>query len=504
MLFNSGIFLFIFLPLSLLGYQALARYGRRTVMGWLAFISVVFYSWWHWQFVFVLIGSILVNFILSRIIAASKTPELKGRWLIVGITLNLAALCYYKYLFHILAFLTSVGWSRHQWSQLALPLGISFFTFTQIGYLVDLTQQQAGPQNIVEYALFVTFFPHLIAGPIIHHKEMMPQFLGEHDPHLKAGDLLVGTTWFILGFAKKCIIADYFGPQADAAFAHGAGLGAQGAWCGAILYSLQLYFDFSGYSDMAIGLARMFSIEFPMNFNSPYKSANIIDFWSRWHMTLTRYLTLYLYNPISLAVSRRRLAAGRKVSQKAARTVPGFLSMIATPTIVTLFLAGIWHGAGMQYLIFGLMHGVYLTLNHWWRLTRGQVAERKDGTRLSKALSVLLTYVCVLFAQVFFRASSTGAAVKYIASMTGLHGSSWHQPECSKVAVLGCVAGLIMVWFTPNTQQILGQAGATIPDGEWLRVAWRPNLQWSLAAGLLFFASLLCIQNSATFLYFQF
>jgi D-alanyl-lipoteichoic acid acyltransferase DltB (MBOAT superfamily) len=497
-------FLFIFLPVTLIGYEILARFGRRTVIGWLALASIAFYSYWDWHFVFVLLGSMLMNFTISRIIAASSAQSSKKLWLIVGIAGNLGALCYYKYLFHILDFFTSVRWTHHAWAQLALPLGISFFTFTQIGYLIDLQQGLAGPQNIVEYALFVTFFPHLIAGPILHHKEMMPQFLADRDPHLRMDDMLVGVCWFVLGFAKKCIIADYFGPQADAAFASGAHLALPGAWLGVVLYSLQLYFDFSGYSDMAIGLARMFSIQFPMNFNSPYKSTNIIDYWSRFHMTLTRYLTLYLYNPISLAVSRRRLQAGKKVSQKAARTPSGFATMIAFPTIVTFFLAGIWHGAGMQYLIFGLLHGVYLTVNHAFRLYRGQIAERKPRTQLMTAASVLLTYVSVIVAQVFFRAANTHAAIQYLGGMIGLHGVSWHGPELAKLNVLVAAAGLAIVWFCPNTQQILSQADSRITESNWTWLSWKPTWQWSVAIGLLFFISVLCIQNSATFLYFQF
>jgi alginate O-acetyltransferase complex protein AlgI len=416
---------------------------------------------------------------------------------------NLGALCYYKYLFHILDFFHSVGWTHHGWAQRALPLGISFFTFTQIAYLIDLRQGQATAQNIVEYALFVTFFPHLIAGPILHHKEMMPQFLRGRDPHLQMEDMLVGISWFVLGFAKKCIVADYFGPLADSAFASSGNLGFQDSWCGIVLYSLQLYFDFSGYSDMAIGLARMFSIEFPMNFNSPYKRTNIIDFWSSWHMTLTRYLTLYLYNPVSLAVSRRRLRRGMKVSQKAARTVPGFISMIAWPTMFTMFLAGIWHGAGLQFILFGVLHGLYLTINHGWRLYRGQVAERKPSNRFWTIGSIGLTYVCVLIAQVFFRAASTRAAFQYLAGMAGLHGNSWMGSHF-KGEIAYMVLGLAVVWFAPNTQEILGQAGARIQSGKWVWLSWKPTWQWSLAVGVLFFVSILCIQNTSTFLYFQF
>jgi D-alanyl-lipoteichoic acid acyltransferase DltB (MBOAT superfamily) len=504
MLFNSGVFLLFFLPVSLLGYQCLSRFGRRPVLVWLAFVSVAFYSWWNWHFTFVLVGSMLMNFLASKLIARAQTPARKKLWMVTGITLNLSALCYYKYLFHLLQFFDSVVHSRHVWEGVALPLGISFFTFTQIAYLVDLTQGEADPQDLVEYALFVTFFPHLIAGPILHHKEMMPQFLAPEYGRVNRDDMLTGLTWFVLGLAKKCILADTLAIRADQAFARGNSQGIQGAWCGVISYSLQLYFDFSGYSDMAIGLARMFSIRFPMNFNSPYKAANIIDFWARFHMTLTRYLTAYLYNPISLAVGRKRLNQGKKISQKAARTVSGFLSMVAWPTIATLFLAGIWHGAGFQFLIFGLLHGTYLTINNAWRLYRGQVAERRPAGRLTTAASVLLTYACVLVGQVFFRAANTTAAMHYVAGMFGLHGASWHDEAFRPSRVLLAATGLAMVWILPNTQQILGQAGAAIQTRTWAWLSWRPSLRWSLAVGFLFFLSLLFVTNQATFLYFQF
>ena len=504
MLFNSGIFLLFFLPITLIGYQLFSRFGRRPIIAWLAFASVVFYSWWNWHFAFVLLGSVLVNFTISHLIAGSENQERKKFWMISGIALNLGALCYYKYLFHLLTFFDDVLHVHHGWPDVALPLGISFFTFTQIAYLIDLAQGEATPQNIVEYTLFVTFFPHLIAGPILHHKEMMPQFLAEGYGRLKPDDVLVGLTWFTIGLAKKCILADTIAIRADQAFILGDKLGVQGAWIGIISYSLQLYFDFSGYSDMAIGLARMFSIEFPLNFNSPYKAQTVQDYWQRFHMTLTRYLTLYLYNPLSLAVNRARMSKGKKISKKAARTVPGFLSMIAWPTMATMFLAGVWHGAGLQYLIFGVLHGIYLTVNQAWHLYLGPESERKPAGVFTKVASVLATYVCVLVAQVFFRASSTAAALRYLAGMFGLHGATWHDDPAKPSRILVAVIGLVIVWFFPNTQQILGEAGASLKGTGWNWVSWRPTLRWSVAIGVLFFVSLLYVQNQATFLYFQF
>src|SRR5580658_10969869 len=293
MLFNSPIFLFAFLPIALVGFAVLGRFGRSSAIGWLALVSIVFYAKWKPAFVAVLLGSMLANFAISRLIARNnRNPRAQNFWLITGIVLNLAALGFFKYLFPLLNFFTHIGVSHRDWGSVVLPLGISFFTFTQLGYLVDLKQGEAEPQGLVSYALFVTFFPHLIAGPILHHKEMMPQFAEERRYGLNRDDLALGLTWFIMGLFKKVMIADMLAPYSDAVFADPVHQSMATAWAGAVRYLLQLYFDFSGYSDMAIGLARMFSIRFPFNFNSPLKSTTVIEYWARWHMTLTRYITL--------------------------------------------------------------------------------------------------------------------------------------------------------------------------------------------------------------------
>ena len=502
MLFTSVPFLLYFLPVTLIGYQLIGRYGRRAVIGWLALMSVVFYGYWNPRFVFVLLGSVVLNFLFSVIIARCNEGKRKF-WLIAGVSANLAALSFFKYLFPSLNFFHQIGWSHHLWSGVILPLGISFFTFTQIAYLVDLSQGEAAPQGFVEYALFVTFFPHLIAGPILHHREMMPQFSQDRQYRLKGDDFLLGLSWFILGLAKKAILADRLALVADQDFRRVALLSTGSAWVGILCYSLQLYFDFSGYSDMAIGLARMFSIEFPLNFNSPYKAANIIDFWARWHMTLTRYLTLYLYNPISLGVSRRRFAAGKKVSRTAQKTLGGFSSMVAWPMLATMFLVGIWHGAGLQFLIFGVLHGLFLTANHAWRIfVRAPSASEKVGP-LTRAASVLLTYGCVLIGQVFFRANSTGDAITLLSAMTGLRHGVLHPSFSSTEALL--VVLFPVVWLMPNTQEILGQAKTRIEESSlWVRLHYRPTWAWSIAMALLFLVAILFVSNGSTFLYFQF
>ena len=433
MLFNSLIFIFLFLPVAMLGFHLLGRYGRRPVIAWLALCSLVFYACWKPVFVLFLLASIVVNYLVSLAIASFPAGSSRRRQLLaLGVGLNLLALFYFKYLYKSLVALHGLHLAPLPAHAILLPLGISFFTFTQISYLVDLAQGQAERQDLLSYVLFVTFFPHLIAGPILHHKEMMPQFAAGRRFRLIPADVSLGLTWFILGLGKKVLIADRLAGSADAAFAHAGAQTATSAWAGLVLYTMQLYFDFSGYSDMALGLARMFSIRFPLNFDSPFKATSVTEYWQRWHMTLTRYITLYLYNPILLSIQRRRSNAGKKISRKSLATVSGFSAMVAFPTLATMFLTGLWHGAGVQFLIFGLIHGVYLTANQAWRHFRqrrkGAAAAPPSGLlRMALRLGV---YLQVAFALLFFRADSLQAALAMLRDLAGLHGIG-HWAPCS-------------------------------------------------------------------------
>ncbi len=509
MLFNSPAFLFCYLPIALAGFALFSRFGRRSVVSWLAFMSLAFYGYWRPIFLVLLGGSILLNYTVSALIWRSRSqPKLQKFWLVAGIVANLGALCYFKYLFPLLHFFRDAFHFSHDFGSVILPLGISFFTFTQIAYLVDLSNDGAEPQDFVSYVLFVTFFPHLIAGPILHHSEIMPQFAEGRDFSLKLPDVALGLSWFIMGLCKKVLIADHLSQYADATFAHPAGLPLGYAWLGALNYTLQLYFDFSGYSDMAVGLGRMFSIELPFNFDSPYKAASIIEFWSRWHMTLTRYIQLYLYNPMSMRINRRRMAKGKPITRNARKTLSGFSSLIALPTIVTMFLAGVWHGAGLQFIIFGTLHGVYLTVNHAWRIFK------REGSVLTKIVSwqpvsVLLTFIAAMVGQVFFRASSTTDALRVLGGMIGLNGiASTTAVPPSLHNSHGYLAILLLpvVWFFPNTQEILGQAKA-VRASVFRTVStalWRPNLVWATSLGIAFITVLWYMTDTSSFLYFQF
>ena len=490
----------------MLGFHLLGRFGRRPVFGWLSLCSLVFYAAWNPPFVVLLLGSIVVNYLVAAAIAG--TPESsRPRHLLLtgGIALNLLALFYFKYLSKLILLLLHMHMSRLQPWSILLPLGISFFTFTQISYLVDLAQGQAERQDLLSYVLFVTFFPHLIAGPILHHKEMMPQFAPGRRFRLVPDDVSLGLTWFLLGLGKKVLIADQLSQGADLAFARAGTQTAAGAWAGLVLYTMQLYFDFSGYSDMAIGLARVFSIRFPLNFDSPFKATSVTEYWQRWHMTLTRYVTLYLYNPLLLGVQRRRLAAGKKISRKSLATVNGFTTMVAYPTLATMLLTGLWHGAGIQFLIFGLLHGIYLTANQAWRHfrqpRRGSETEQPTGT--VRMLMRVGVYLQVALALVFFRADSLGSAWAMVRDLLGAHGVG-HFGSLLDAEL--AFALFPVVWFLPNTQQILREEPAdrrapTI----WLpELKWKPNLGWGLALAALFFAILANLGKPASFLYFQF
>ncbi|MBB5059901.1 D-alanyl-lipoteichoic acid acyltransferase DltB (MBOAT superfamily) [Granulicella aggregans] len=380
---------------------------------------------------------------------------------------------------------------------------------------MDLQQGAAVQQDFFSYLLFVSFFPHLIAGPILHHKDIMPQFQRNRKYGLQINDLAIGFSWFIMGMFKKVILADHLSPTADAVFAAHGMVTHSTAWIGVLSYALQLYFDFSGYCDMALGLARMFSIDFPLNFASPYKAASIVEFWQRWHMTLTQYIGSYLYSPIQFWVSAHRQQRGKKVTRKAQATVEGFTQMILLPTVVTMFIAGIWHGAGLQFLVFGLLHGVYLSVNHAWKNIRHQ---RKIETlpglpgHMIRGFCVLLTFSCVVLGQVFFRANSVPDAMNLLRSMISVRsvGAASVMFDSASFSKAMIVIGFIIVWTFPNTQQILARYKPALQlapsDGKPGRLAifWQPNLIWGMLLGVVLLGCLIQIQVPSTFLYFQF
>lgn len=352
MLFNSYIFIFCFLPIVMIGFFGLARISRAFAVSWLALASVFFYGYWNPTYVGLLLGSIIFNYKMGMWITKADAQDdkvLKKRLLTFAITGNLLLLIYYKYANFFVTNVNSLIGTDWSFNNLILPLGISFFTFTQIAYLVDTFQGKVKEYNFSHYLLFVTYFPHLIAGPVLHHKQMMPQFNATATYRISLENIAIGLTFFSIGLAKKVLLADNLAEYATPVFtAADTGVPVQffGAWVGALAYTFQLYFDFSGYSDMAIGISKMFGVNLPINFNSPYKAQSIIEFWRRWHISLSQFLREYLYFPLG---GNRKGPTRRYIN-----------------LLITMVLGGLWHGANWTFVIWGGLHGLYLCINHFW------------------------------------------------------------------------------------------------------------------------------------------
>ncbi len=488
MLFNSYPFLFAFLPLVFAGFFLLGRWRIRAATAWLLLMSLFFYGWWNPTYIFLLIGSFLFNFLVGRQIArtAKELPRVSRYALICGVAADLGLLAYYKYSGFFVAQADWALGAHFAVPAIILPLGISFFTFTQIAFLVDCYRGLAGEYDLVNYGLFVTYFPHLIAGPILHHKEMMPQFREPQTYRLQLPNIAIGTTLFVIGLTKKLAFADPMAHFADPVFAGApTAIGMSQAWIGALAYTLQIYFDFSGYSDMAVGLSRLFNIALPLNFNSPYKSANIIDFWRRWHMTLSRFLRDYLYFPLG---GNRKGAARR------------YANLLAT-----MILGGLWHGAAWTFVIWGLLHGSYLCVNHAVQHLTKRASWRQPSWW--PIAGTAATFLAVVTAWVFFRATSTGSAIAILRAMYG--GSAFHLApgEVRQFAIIMLL--LCVCWFLPNSQQILqlgnvGEGGAADqPVPAW--ALWRPSLVHALVAALALATCLVLIgRNDSAFIYYAF
>lgn len=487
MLFNSFAFFLLFLPLTLVGYFLLGRTARVVAMGWLLAASLVFYAWWAPVYLALLVPSIAFNYAMGRVLYAGGTRHLSGKSaLIFAIGANLVVLAFFKYADFLVGSFNGVFGGQIPLPGITLPIGISFFTFTQIAFLVDCYKRDASEFNPVYYGLFVTYYPHLIAGPILHHKEMMPQFASADALRPSADRFVQGGTLFLIGLAKKVILADgvaqFVAPVFDG---DGTGtLTAAEAWGGALAYTLQLYFDFSAYSDMAVGLSRMIGIELPLNFNSPYKATSIVDFWRRWHMTLSRFLRDYLYIPLG---GNRKGEARR------------YLNLI-----VTMLLGGLWHGANWTFVLWGGLHGLYLAINHLWRDTLGR------RIAVPTWLGWLLTFLAVVVAWVFFRAESFDRALLILGGMAGVGASApfWGAPEGAQVIDLTRCYGWIVPLLAfavlfPNSTELSQRVSV------WILSARLPAGTKYVALGAGFVASLFLILVGETrgvseFLYFNF
>ena len=475
MLFNSYGFIFLFLPAVLLGTFALGRLGHLAAVIWLALASLAFYAFGNWQFVPLLMASIAFNYAVGYLLIEKKLqPSARHAALIAGVGGDLLILGIFKYAGFFAANLNAMFGTSLTVSIL-LPVGISFYTFTQIAFLVDAYRGNVARYALPHYALFVTWFPHLIAGPILHHRDMIPQFeraaIRRPDAHL----ILCGVIIFAIGLFKKTCLAD--GIQPLVALAFGAPAPSfDHAWIGALAYTFQLYFDFSGYSDMAIGISLMFGVFLPLNFDSPYKASNIIDFWRRWHMTLSKFLRDYLYIPLG---GNRRGRVLRYVN-----------------LMVTMLLGGLWHGAAWTFVAWGALHGIYLCVNHAWN--HFVPAPPPRFAPLAKLATGALTFLAVVVAWVFFRADSFASALTVLSGMTNPATAVFGRDEVAKILFIAVYAAI--VWFAPNTQTLMryDHENRTVGAG----IEFRAFPLYAAAAVLA--CGILGIQQHSEFIYFRF
>jgi D-alanyl-lipoteichoic acid acyltransferase DltB (MBOAT superfamily) len=478
MLFNSYPFIFAFLPLVLLGYFAAGRSGNLPAVIWLALASLGFYAFSGWQFVPLLVLSIAFNYAAGYLLIERKlSPAARSLVLGIGVGGDLLVLGIFKYAGFFVANVNAL-FATALSVKILLPVGISFYTFTQIAFLVDAYRGNVARYALPHYALFVTYFPHLIAGPILHHKDMIPQFERVEAQRPHAHLVLCGLIIFGIGLFKKTGLADGIQPLVALAFGPVPPSFDQ-AWIGALAYTFQLYFDFSGYSDMAIGISLMFGIFLPLNFNSPYKATSIIDFWRRWHMTLSQFLRDYLYIPLG---GNRHGSARR------------YLNLV-----ITMLLGGLWHGAAWTFVIWGALHGAYLCINHAWNYWVAPAPAR--FTRAASAASFAVTFLAVVIAWVFFRADSLASALSILSVMADPSHIVFGKVEIAKAALVAVYAAI--AWLVPNTQAVMGYDHKKRIVGENLAAfQLRPWFIYASAAVLAI--GILGIQQHSEFIYFRF
>jgi D-alanyl-lipoteichoic acid acyltransferase DltB (MBOAT superfamily) len=474
----------------------LGRGGRSGLaIPWLVAASLFFYGWWNPVYLLLILASIFFNYSVGRYLsrpAGSGRGAGRRAALVLGVSANLGALAWFKYANFLLENINFTLGSQLPGGIIVLPLAISFFTFQQIAYLADAYQGRTHEYSFLHYTLFVTFFPQLIAGPIVHHREMLPQFRAAATYVLRPENLAIGGTIFTLGLFKKVVLADNLALLASPAFAaaeRGAQLNWSESWQAVGAYTLQLYFDFSGYSDMAIGLGRLFGIKIPLNFNSPYRAANIIDFWRWWHMTLSRFLRDYLYIP---------LGGNRHGRIRRYRNL-----------MIAMVLGGLWHGAGWTFVVWGTLHGVYLCLNHLWH----RVGPGPVGRWWSLMLARVVTLAAVMLGWIFFRAETFTGAGRILAGFTHFPAAGPTRNDLQ--LVLASAVALAALWMLPNVHEMLrhhapahdyprtGSEGAPLSRLH-ASFLWKPSPAWAVVTGAAAAAAILSLTRVSEFLYFQF
>jgi alginate O-acetyltransferase complex protein AlgI len=545
MLFNSAEFLFGFVPVAVLGFYLLGRFSRVSAIRWLILVSLVFYGWWRPLNVLIIGPSIIVNFFLARVILRLNRNEHSRRAskavLLLGIAFNVVFLGIFKYTDFVVGSINDVFGANFVLTHIILPLGISFITFQKIAFLIDVHGGRIRSFTFQDYCTFVLFFPQLIAGPIVHYREMMPQFHAT-SCRFNQENVAVGLTLLLFGLFKKVVLADKMAPLVTPIYEHaasGANIPFATAWMAAIGFTLQIYFDFSGYTDMALGLARLFGIKLPPNFNSPLRASSIIDFWLRWHMTLTRFLTAYIYNPLALALTRRHMAKGGRPGFGGRNTTIGaFVSLVMVPTVITMGISGIWHGAGYGFVVWGLLHGLYITINHAWRLAAARLwPDKRRYERWMKPVGHLVTFFTVTAPMIFFRAPTITSAIDLMKGIVGLNGLGLPRDILDRLGPLAGVMHRIGVsdafwngqdfintgrWMClllfialvlPNTLQILDryEPALGVEPGStksWIgKISiprWGPSLPWAIAMSAIAAVAFISIGGPSEFLYWQF
>jgi alginate O-acetyltransferase complex protein AlgI len=466
-LFNTGEFCFIFLPVTLLLFYTAAHWHLTRLAIWiLGIASAIFYLYGTpivagpWgipvpPYLLLLLGSIVGNYLIGAALRHKRSALGLG----LGVAANLAVLAYFKYANFFIHNLDTLGGLHVVWPKIFLPLGISFYTFQSIAYLADCKQGRVGRHSMLDFAVFLHFFPQLIAGPIVHHREMLPQFRSLRTFVINHRNIATGFALFTLGLAKKVLIADHFSDWVGDPFLHVAQLSAAGAWAAVLAFGFQLYFDFSGYTDMAIGLGLLFNVRYPQNFNSPYKAESLIDFWRRWHMTLSRFLRDYVYIPLG----GNRLGKGRRYAN----------------LLVTMLLGGFWHGAAWTYVMWGAWHGFFLAVNHAWE---------ERGWKLPRLASRGLTLLVVFLGWAFFRSHNLRDALTLLGSMSGGIHAGLEGPKSTELVWLATAFPVVL--FAPNSLEIVSRL--------------RPNPVWAWIIVLLFLLAVYHFDQTTEFLYYQF
>jgi alginate O-acetyltransferase complex protein AlgI len=543
MLFNSTEFLFVFLPVSLAGFYLLGFISRTSAIRWLIFVSLLFYAWWRPVNLLIIAPSIVINYIIARSLLwlrdSNASPNVSKAVLLLGISFNVMFLGIFKYTDFASGAINDVFGANLVLRHIVLPLGISFITFQKIAFLVDVQAGKVRSFAFQDYCTFVLFFPQLIAGPIVHYREMMPQFQAIPCRFDKE-DFAVGLTLLSFGLFKKTIFADKIGLLVTPLYQQAATEGRTSflmAWMAALGFTLQIYFDFSGYTDMALGLARFFGIRLPPNFDSPLRASSIIDFWLRWHMTLTRFLTAYIYNPVQLWLTRRRLAKGQRGFGGPNTQFGAFISVLMFPTILTMFVSGLWHGAGYGFIVWGLLHGLYLIINQAWRVLAARLwLDRKRYVRVLKFVGWVLTFFSVTAAMIFFRSPTMTSALDMAKGLSGLNGialpqdlldhsgrldallhslgvtavQSWTVQDFAQLAIWISVL-MFVALALPNSletlsryEPALGVKPQVTTRGIERLLQWRPSLPWAIAVSGIAWIAVAAIGGTSEFLYWQF